>query len=183
MESDSDSEMESTQPTQTQQLLTPLRESITNKPRYISGTLPVPASYFSLFYRTTTQGGPDARFDRPYLSLTSDTNAPLTCFRHIDLANATCDELEKLAEACGSTSSDTNKKAMTDGQVKMDLGSFAPLLVPFQTNLVNVIRDYQFEGDKSSQRLKIDLRQLSVYSMHFHRYIRSLTDTDVYSYR
>jgi hypothetical protein len=50
----------------------------------------------------------------------------------------------------------------------MDLGFFAPLLVPGQTNLVKVIRDYHFEGDKSSQRLRIDLRELSVYSMHFH---------------
>ncbi len=35
------------------QLLTPLRESIINKPPYISGTLRLPASYFSLFYRVT----------------------------------------------------------------------------------------------------------------------------------
>ncbi|KAI0275941.1 hypothetical protein BGY98DRAFT_747365 [Russula aff. rugulosa BPL654] len=143
MESDSDSETGSTQPTQTQQLLTPLRESITNKPPYINGTLPLPASCFSLFYKTT-EGGPDAR--------------------HIDLANATCDELEQLAEACEPTSSDMNTKSMTNGPAKMDLGSFAPLLVPVQTNLVKVIRDYQFEGDKSIQRLKTDLRELNVYS-------------------
>jgi len=63
-----------------------------------------------------------------------------------------------------------NKKAMTDDSEpsKMDSGSFAPLLVPVQTNLVKVIRDYQFEGDKSSQRLKIDLRELKVYSTYFH---------------
>ena len=58
---------------------------------------------------------------------------------------------------------------MVDGPAKMDLGSFAPLIVPVQTNLARVIRDYHFEGDKSSQRLKIDLRELNVYSTHFHR--------------
>jgi hypothetical protein len=75
--------------------------------------------------------------------------------------------LEQLAEACEPTSSDMNKKSMTNGPAKMDLGSFAPLLVPVQTNLVNVIRDYHFEGNKSSQRLKIDLREVKVYSTHF----------------
>jgi hypothetical protein len=62
-----------------------------------------------------------------------------------------------------------NKKARTDGPAKMDLGSFAPLLVPVQTNLTKVIRDYHLEGDKSSQRLKMDLRELNVYSTHFYR--------------
>jgi hypothetical protein len=59
-----ESDMESAHPTRIQQLLTPLRESITDKPPYISGTLPLPASCFSLFYRTT-EDGPDARFDDP----------------------------------------------------------------------------------------------------------------------
>ena len=57
---------------------------------------------------------------------------------------------------------------MNDGPMKMDLGSFAPLLVPVQTNLVNIIRDYHFEGDKSSQKLKIDLRELNVYRTYFN---------------
>jgi hypothetical protein len=52
--------MESARSTRIQQLLTPLRESITNKPPYIKGTLPLPASCFSLFYRTTED---DARFE------------------------------------------------------------------------------------------------------------------------
>jgi hypothetical protein len=92
----------------------------------------------------------------------------LLYYRRIDLANATRDELEQLAQACEPTSSDMNKKAMKDEPAKMDLESFAPLLVPGQTNLVKVIRDYHFEGDKSSQRLWIDLRELNVYSTHFH---------------
>ena len=54
-----------------------------------------------------------------------------------------------------------------DGPAKMDLESFAPLLVPVQTNLVKVIRDYHFEGDNSNQRLKFDIRELNVYCTHF----------------
>jgi hypothetical protein len=158
--------MESAHPTRIQQLLTPLRESITNKPPYISGTLPLPASCFSLFYRTT-EDGPDARFD---LDIGHESPADLLYnYRRINLANATCNELEQLAEACEPTSSDMNKKAMMDGPAKMDPGSFALPLVPVQTNLVKVIRDYHLEGDKSNQKLKIDLRELNVYSTHFHR--------------
>ena len=61
------------------------------------------------------------------------------------------------------------KKAKMNGPGKMDPGSFAPLLVPIQTNLTKVIRDYHFEGDKSSQKLKIELQELNVYGTHFHR--------------
>ena len=160
--------MKSAQPTRIQQLLTPIRESITNKPPYLSGTLALPASFFSLFYKTP-EGGPDARLDLPWLFPRSGAKAPLTfCCRHIDLANATRDELEQLYKACEPTSSDMNKKAKTDGPAKMDLGSFSPLLAPVQTNLVNIIRDYHFEGDKSSQKLKINLRELNVYSTYFN---------------
>jgi hypothetical protein len=49
-------------PTLTQQLLTPLRDSIIDKPPYTSGTLPLPNSSFSLFYKTTKDGN-DARFE------------------------------------------------------------------------------------------------------------------------
>ncbi len=58
----SPNKMGSSNPTQIQQLLTPLRELITDKPPYVNGTLQLPASCFSLFYRTT-EDGPDARFE------------------------------------------------------------------------------------------------------------------------
>jgi len=50
----------------------------------------------------------------------------------------------------------------------MDLGRFSQLLVPVQTDLVKIIRDYDFEGDKSSQRLgsNIEPRELNKYSMY-----------------
>jgi hypothetical protein len=47
-----------------QQLLASLGESITDKPPYISGTLQLPDSYFSLFYKVT-KDGQAARFVTP----------------------------------------------------------------------------------------------------------------------
>lgn len=83
--------------------------------------------------------------------------------------------MRQLAEACEPTSSDMDKKpeSMTNGPAKMELRSFSPLLALDQTNLVKVIRDYHFEGDKSSLRLKIDLRELSVYSTYFNRLLHT----------
>jgi hypothetical protein len=46
----------------TQKLLTPVRESIINKPPFISGKLELPASCFSLLYRVTKDGH-EARFE------------------------------------------------------------------------------------------------------------------------
>ena len=52
--------------TRTQRLLTSLRESIIDKPPYISGTLQLPDPYFSLFYKVAEDGvgvdGHTARF-------------------------------------------------------------------------------------------------------------------------
>jgi hypothetical protein len=57
-------------PTHTQQLLTKLRELIIDKPPYISGTLQLPDSYFSLFYKMTKDGNA-ARFGPFYSQVTS----------------------------------------------------------------------------------------------------------------
>jgi len=93
------------------------------------------------------------------------------------LANASFDELEQLAQACEPTFSSgvtgegeamTAMDQLQDGKVvKMDPGRFAPLLMPVQTELVKIIRDYHFEGDLTNQRLRIELRELNVYGMHF----------------
>ena len=42
--------------TRNQQLLTLLRESIVDKPPYISGTLQLPHASFSLFYKVAKEG-------------------------------------------------------------------------------------------------------------------------------
>jgi hypothetical protein len=46
----------------TEELLAPLRESILNKPHYISGKLQLTTSCFSLFYKVTKDGSA-ARFE------------------------------------------------------------------------------------------------------------------------
>jgi len=46
----------------TQRLLGPLRESIVDKPPYTSGTLRLPTSCFSLFYKANKDGN-DTRLD------------------------------------------------------------------------------------------------------------------------
>jgi hypothetical protein len=46
-----------------QHLLTPLRELIVDKPPYMSGTLQLPTSCFSLFYKTKKDGN-DTRLER-----------------------------------------------------------------------------------------------------------------------
>jgi hypothetical protein len=50
------------EPTHIQKLLMPIRESIVDKPPYTSGTLQLPNSYFSLFYKAKKDGS-DARFE------------------------------------------------------------------------------------------------------------------------
>ena len=65
----------------------------------INGTLQLPDSYLSLFYKVA-KGGYAARL-RP---LTSRRPEPLltflSCYRHINFANATPDEVEQLTLAC-----------------------------------------------------------------------------------
>jgi hypothetical protein len=51
--------------TRTQQLLTSLRESIVDKPPYISGTLKLPESCFSLFYKLSKDDDDAARSGEP----------------------------------------------------------------------------------------------------------------------
>ena len=53
--------------TRTQQLLSSLRESIVDKPPYISGTLQLPESHFSLFYKEAKDSH-DARFEDSLMS-------------------------------------------------------------------------------------------------------------------
>ncbi len=58
--------------TRTQQLLTSLQDSIVDKPPYISGTLKLPESFFSLFYKLSKDD--DAARSEP---LTLNAKGPL----------------------------------------------------------------------------------------------------------
>ncbi|KAF8464806.1 hypothetical protein DFH94DRAFT_392508 [Russula ochroleuca] len=132
--------------TRTQKQLTPVRESITAKPPYVSGTLELPASCFSFLYRITKDGH-DAR--------------------HINLADATPDELEKLTRACEPASFGRKQETVKDENyrkaVKMDSECFSPMLDVFHTDLVNIIYDCLLEGTQSTKRIKIELYKLNVY--------------------
>jgi len=118
--------------THVERLLIPLRELIINKSPYINGILQLPPSSFSLFYRIPKHG-------RSAI--------------HIDLAHASFDELEQLAEATETIAGESASK--------MDAECFAPALVPVQTSLKKTIRDYAFAGD---EEIRIELQELNVYS-------------------
>ncbi|KAH9984619.1 hypothetical protein BJV77DRAFT_1071918 [Russula vinacea] len=106
--------MEDHTPTQfrIQRLLTSLGESIVDKPPYTSGVLRLPKSSSSLFYKVTGEDGNAAR--------------------HIDLGNATSDELEKLTQACEPATFGLNQEDVLDETYrkagKMDPECFSLML-------------------------------------------------------
>jgi hypothetical protein len=51
-----DVDIDARRQTLNQKLITPLRESIVDKPPYVSGTLQLPDSCFSVFYKTAKDG-------------------------------------------------------------------------------------------------------------------------------
>ncbi|KAH9987091.1 hypothetical protein BJV77DRAFT_1145484 [Russula vinacea] len=132
--------------TRTQKRLAPVRESIINKPPYISGKLELPLPCFSLLYRLTKDGH-DAR--------------------HINLADATPDELDHLTRACEPASFGRKQETVRDENyrkaVKMDSEYFSPILDVFQTDLVKMIYDCLLEGTESTKRIVIELYKLNVY--------------------
>jgi len=48
----------------------------------------------------------------------------------------------------------------------MDPEYFAPQLVPDQTSLVKLIENYLFEFEATQSKIKIELRELNVYSAY-----------------
>ncbi|KAH9963499.1 hypothetical protein BGW80DRAFT_1179829 [Lactifluus volemus] len=124
-------------------LLAPLRESIVHKPPFIGGSLQLPPSHFYLFYKN-----------------------PLR--RHVNLANATPDEIEQLTQVCEPASFDHSKEEVTDEtrpkRGKIEYNSFSPLLVPRYTDLIKIVRNYLLEGTDSTRQIDIELYELNVYS-------------------
>lgn len=47
----------------------------------------------------------------------------------------------------------------------MDSECFSPMLDPFHTELVKIIRDYLLEGTESKEVIKTEPYELNVYSM------------------
>jgi len=90
--------------------------------------------------------------------------------RYIDLANATSDELQQLAQTCESASLGVVQEGVTNELYykvrKMDFECFAPSLVLDRNNLVELIGNYLFEGFQSKNKIRTELHELNVYSTH-----------------
>ena len=161
-----------------QQLLKPLTESIVNKPPYISGTLQLPDSCFSLFYKTAK----DSLAARS-ASYTQELNSiclrlTFFCRRYINLANVAPDELEQLTQACEPASFGVKQEDVLDETYrkagKMDSECFSSTLDPFETELIKIVRGYLLEGFKSGKGIKAELYKLNIYGKYsslFHLYL------------
>ena len=147
--------------THNQQLLTPLRKSIVDKPPYISGTLQLPDSFLSLFY-VVSRNGNAARFEDgdPQFLRAKERLLTSFLFRRINFANATPDELEQLTQACEVFDNAYGKVG------RMDRESFSSSLDPFRTDLIKIIRGYLLEGEESAKNMEIKPYKLNTYSAH-----------------
>ncbi|KAI0262427.1 hypothetical protein BC834DRAFT_972021 [Gloeopeniophorella convolvens] len=126
--------------------LKPLGESIMDKPPYASGTLQLPPSCFSLFYKV-------AKGER--------------AARWIDLANTTPEELEQLTQACERATFGVRHEDVMDESYrkagKMDTECFSTPLISDYPSLVDIVRDYLLEGSDSTRKIKLELYKLNVY--------------------
>jgi hypothetical protein len=100
----------------------------------------------------------------------SNIAADIFCNRHINLADATLDDLEQLTQACEPASFGVDKEDVLDETYrkagKMDLDCFFPLLdLPVHTDLLNIIRGYLLEGTQSMNNIKAELYKLNVYGV------------------
>jgi hypothetical protein len=92
--------------------------------------------------------------------------------RHINLANATLDELEQLAQACEPASFGVDQETVWDESYrkagKMDSECFtpSPMLDPVHSDLLEIIRGYLLEGTQSTKKIKAELYKLNVYGTH-----------------
>jgi hypothetical protein len=143
----------------------PLREAIIDKRPFVSGTLKLPATHFSLFYKIAREGHA-ARFEGTMRL----GGWPLTNFRpqrHVDFTNATSDELEQLAQACQPATFGRNDEDVMDETYrkagKMDLELFSAPLVYDYTDVVKIVRDCLLDGTDSVRKLKVELHKLNVY--------------------
>jgi hypothetical protein len=88
--------------------------------------------------------------------------------RHVNLANATPDEIEQLTQVCEPAISDHSKEEVTNEtrrkRRKIESKSFSPLLVPRHTDLIKIVRNYLLEGTDSTRQIDIELYELNVYS-------------------
>jgi hypothetical protein len=80
--------------------------------------------------------------------------------RHINLANTTPDELERLTQACGVFDDAYHKAG------KMDSEWFSSSLDLVRTDLIKIIRGYLLDGEESTKTMGIETNRLNIYSTH-----------------
>ncbi|TFY80808.1 hypothetical protein EWM64_g3206 [Hericium alpestre] len=131
--------------TASDELLKSLRDTIVNKPPYISGTLPLSPGSFKLYY--LNEGIPS----------------------YVDFTNATEEQVAALAAACQPATFGVNQMDVLDESYrkagKMDASHFATPLVPERTELIRFIREELLDGDDSPRPVKIELYKLNVYAL------------------
>jgi hypothetical protein len=84
--------------------------------------------------------------------------------RHVNLANATPEELEQLAQICEPAISDQVADETRRKRRKIESNSVSPWLVPHHTDLIKIVRNYLLEGTDSTRQINIELYELNVYS-------------------
>ena len=97
--------------------------------------------------------------------------ADISCCRHINFSNATSDQLEQLARACQPASSSFGDYVSDGTYCKagtMETESFCPVLDPFYTDMIKIIRGCLLEGTHSTKNIKIEPYKLSVNGTHFY---------------
>jgi hypothetical protein len=108
-------------------------------------------------------GNPDSQSQRTFAERINYSH-----HRHINLANATPEKLEQLAQACEPASFGLKQECVLDETYrkagKMDSESFCSALDLSHTDLVNIIRGYLLEGTQSTNNIKTELYKLNVYS-------------------
>ncbi|KAI0036303.1 hypothetical protein K488DRAFT_82255 [Vararia minispora EC-137] len=111
---------------------------------YATGTLPLPPSDFVLFY--TTEAGET---------------------RSLDLAQASVEQLEQLADACAPATFGRGQQDVLDESYrragKMDSSQFTTRIVPERTELLDVVRDELLEGEQSKRLIICELYKLNIY--------------------
>jgi hypothetical protein len=146
-------------------LLLPLQKAITDTVPFVSGTLNLPATHFSLFYKIAREGHA-ARFEG-IVRLAGRLLANLQSQRHVNFTSATSDELEQLAQACQPATFGRNDETVMDETYRkaanMDPDLFFTPLGYDHTDIVKIVRDCLLDSTDSPRKLKVELYKLNVY--------------------
>ncbi|KAI0044160.1 hypothetical protein FA95DRAFT_1574651 [Auriscalpium vulgare] len=130
-----------------------LRESLTRKPPYVSGTLPVQPDDLILFF-----GKEDISQYQP--------TSP-SCALRLNYATAGLGRLDALSQACDRASFGVDNQTVLDDTYrkagKLDTAFFSTPFVPERSRLVEVIRGSLLEGKDATRPIHIELYKLNVY--------------------